>query len=134
MSTRKVIVMAIKPKYAKAIYEGRKRWEFRKKPPRLWTPIYIYESAPVSKITGVLVFSLAIQGCPDDVYYAAKKIKGRIGTSFKDVLTYANGVNVSALFVEHVHKAEHPIVFNARVPQNWGTYVMSTKENDNGNS
>ena len=28
-----VIVMSIKPKYAKAIYEGRKNWEFRKAPP-----------------------------------------------------------------------------------------------------
>ena len=26
-----VIVMAIKPKYAKAIYEGRKNWEFRRR-------------------------------------------------------------------------------------------------------
>ena len=134
MSSGKVIVMAIKPKYAKAIYEGRKKWEFRKKPPRLWTPIYIYESAPVSKITGILVFSLAIHGYPDDVYYSAKKTMGRIGTTYKDVFTYANGDTVSALFVEHVHKAEHPIVFNGKVPQNWGTYVLTTEENDNGNS
>lgn len=134
MSTRKIIVMAIKPKYAKAIYEGRKRWEFRKKPPCLWEPIYIYESAPVSKITGVIMFSLAIHGCPYDVYYAANKIKGRIGTSLKDVLTYSNGGNVSALFVEYVDKIEYPIVFNGKVPQNWGTYVMTMEENDNGNS
>ena len=32
-----VIVMAIKPKYAKAIYEGRKNWEFRKAPPPIWS-------------------------------------------------------------------------------------------------
>ncbi len=30
-----VIVMAIKPKFAKAIYEGRKNWEFRKAPPHV---------------------------------------------------------------------------------------------------
>ena len=46
----KVIVMALKPKYAKAIYEGRKNWEFRKAPPPLFHTIYIYESAPVSAI------------------------------------------------------------------------------------
>ena len=44
-----VIVMSIKPKYAKAIYEGRKNWEFRKAPPPIYKEIYIYESAPVSR-------------------------------------------------------------------------------------
>ena len=46
MTHEKVIVMAIKPKYAKAIYEGKKTWEFRKNPPPLNTWIAIYESAP----------------------------------------------------------------------------------------
>jgi predicted transcriptional regulator len=134
MSTRKIIVMAIKPKYAKAIYEGRKRWEFRKKPPRLWEPIYIYESAPVSKITGVIVFSLAIHGYPDNVYNAAKKINGRIGTTFKDVVMYSDGGKVSALLVEAAQMTALPIELNGKVPQNWGTYVLTTEENDNGNS
>ena len=35
----KVIVMSLKPKYAKAIYEGRKNWEFRKTPPPLFKEI-----------------------------------------------------------------------------------------------
>ena len=60
-----VIVMAIKPKYAKAIYEGRKNWEFRKAPPPIYKEIYIYESAPVSKITGRVVFSASVTGTRD---------------------------------------------------------------------
>lgn len=54
--SQKVIVMAIKPKYAKAIYEGRKNWEFRKAPPPLFKTILLYETAPVSAVTGVVVF------------------------------------------------------------------------------
>ena len=46
---RTVLVLAIKPKYAKAIYEGRKHWEFRKSPPPIFREMYVYESAPVSQ-------------------------------------------------------------------------------------
>ena len=52
MKPKKVIILSIKPKYAKMIYEGTKAWEFRKKAPPVGVPMLIYESAPVSKVTG----------------------------------------------------------------------------------
>ena len=64
----KVIVMSLKPKYAKAIYEGRKNWEFRKTPPPLFKEIFIYESAPVSRITGRVMFSEEVRGVDMAVY------------------------------------------------------------------
>lgn len=33
MMEKRIIIMALKPKYAEAIYSGEKRWEFRKVPP-----------------------------------------------------------------------------------------------------
>jgi len=67
-----VIVMAIKPKYAKAIYEGRKNWEFRKAPPPIYKEIYIYESAPVSRITGRVIFCASVTGVWIDVWEMVK--------------------------------------------------------------
>lgn len=54
----KVLVMSLKPQYAAAIYAGTKRFEFRKKPPTNLKAVYlVYESAPVSKLTGTVMFS-----------------------------------------------------------------------------
>ena len=124
----KVIVMSLKPKYAKAIYEGRKNWEFRKTPPPLFKPIYIYESAPVSKITGIIVFSVEIRGFAIDVLDIVENnktfVKNYPGISFSELEEYA-GTNklVSALRIEHVKRLDYSIEFNPKkVPQNWGTF------------
>lgn len=123
----KALVMAIKPKYAKAIYDGRKNWEFRKAPPPLFKDIYIYESAPVSKITGVVMFSESVRGCPASVYDIVKNCraytKNLPGISFSDLETYAGRSLVTALRVYRVRQLDHDICFDAKPPQNWGTYV-----------
>lgn len=59
---RTILVMAIKPKYAELIYSGTKRWEFRKAPPPVPSWVYLYESAPVSKITGKVFLGFKVQG------------------------------------------------------------------------
>lgn len=122
----KALVMAIKPKYAKAIYEGRKNWEFRKAPPPLFKDIYIYESAPVSKITGVVMFSESVRGCPLIVYEIAKHCwsdtKNLPGISEEDLEIYAGRSLVTALRVYRARRLDHEICFQAKPPQNWGTY------------
>lgn len=123
----KVIVMSLKPKYAKAIYEGRKNWEFRKTPPPLFKEIYIYESAPVSKITGTVVFTEEIRGVPLLVYEIVKTNKcftrNLPGITALELEEYAGSLNlVSALRVHRAKRLEHPITFSAKPPQNWGTF------------
>ena len=123
----KMIVMSLKPKYAKAIYEGRKNWEFRKTPPPLFKTIYIYESAPVSKITGTVVFSEEIRGVPLSVYEIVKTNKcftrNLPGIIALELEEYAGRFNlVSALRVYHAKRLEHLIIFAAKPPQNWGTF------------
>jgi predicted transcriptional regulator len=50
------IILAIKPKYAELIYSGEKEWEFRKSFPKKFDIkkdiIFLYETAPISRITG----------------------------------------------------------------------------------
>ena len=127
----KVIVMSIKPKYAKAIYEGRKHWEFRKAPPPLYERIYIYESAPVSKVTGWLMFSEAVTGIPLVVWDMVKTnrvfTKNLTGISYEDLVAYAGKKLVTALRVLEPTRAEHPIAFNAKPPQNWGRFAYTTR-------
>ena len=123
----KVIVMSLKPKYAKAIYEGRKNWEFRKTPPPLFKTIYIYESAPVSKITGTVLFSEEIRGVPLSVYEIVKTNKcftrNLPGITALELEEYAGRLNlVSALRVHRAERLEHTIIFAAKPPQNWGTF------------
>lgn len=123
----KVIMMSLKPKYAKAIYEGRKNWEFRKTPPPLFKEIYIYESAPVSKITGTVVFTEEIRGVPLSVYEIVKTNKcftrNLPGITALELEEYAGRLNlVSALRVHRAERLDHEINLCAKPPQNWGTF------------
>jgi len=127
----KVIVMALKPKYARAIYEGRKNWEFRKTPPPLFHYIHIYESAPVSAVTGWVMFSEAITGVPTVVMDFAKNnrvyTRNLTGISFDDLQKYAGFKLVTALRVYDFKRFDKPIPFEAKAPQNWGRYAYVAK-------
>ncbi|HET6989695.1 MAG TPA: ASCH domain-containing protein, partial [Bacteroidia bacterium] len=51
------VLLSIKPKYAKAIIDGKKKVEFRKLPFKLnVNKVYIYSSAPEQKIIGYFTF------------------------------------------------------------------------------
>ena len=127
----KVIVMSIKPKYAKAIYEGKKHWEFRKAPPPLYERIYIYESAPVSKVTGWLYFSESVTGVPTVVWDIVKCnrvfTKNLTGISLEGLQAYAGKKLVTALRVYEPTRCEQPISFVAKPPQNWGRFAYTTR-------
>ena len=53
---RPALLLSLRPKFALAIYEGRKRIEFRRLAPRCSLPIkaYIYETRPVGRVTGIV--------------------------------------------------------------------------------
>ena len=127
-----VIVMAIKPKYAKAIYEGRKNWEFRKAPPPIWKEIYIYESAPVSKITGRVVFETSVTGTWPVVWEMVKTNKcftrNLPGIRFEELEDYAGKRDVTALRVYKAERFEHEVTFGAKPPQNWGRFAATYRE------
>lgn len=54
----KSILLSIKPRYAKEIYARRKHIELRKRQPNVsfGTPVYMYETLPIGKITGIFVY------------------------------------------------------------------------------
>lgn len=54
----KSILLSIKPRYAKEIYAHMKHIELRKRQPNVpfGTPVYMYETLPIGKITGIFVY------------------------------------------------------------------------------
>lgn len=129
----RMIVMAIKPKYAKMIYEDKKHWEFRKAPPPLMQPILLYESAPVGKITGMVTFAFAIKSRARLVWTIAKVgMWGKSGTGITaaELQDYAGGEKgqVSALKVLSCVRFETPIELRSRPPQNWARYEFDFPE------
>ena len=135
---KKVVILAIKPKYAEAIYSGKKRWEFRKAPPPVPGWVYLYESAPVSKITGHVYIGFKVQGQPEDVWGITKLqslIGGSTGISrpeFKAYVGKAKSVAACATF--SAERYPEPIALNpgVRPPQNWGRYVVIEKKAEYG--
>ena len=127
-----VIVMAIKPKYAKAIYEGRKNWEFRKAPPPIFREIYVYESAPVSRITGRIMFCTAVTGVSVEVMDIVKRCRSQErnlpGIPDTELKAYAGGKPVTALRVYKVEKFERDVALNAKPPQNWGRFAATYRD------
>ena len=127
-----VIVMAIKPKYAKAIYEGRKNWEFRKAPPPIYKEIYLYESAPVSRITGRISFCASVTGIRPIVWEMVKTNKcfqrNLPGIKESELEEYAGKHNVTALRVYRVERLEKSPTFGAKPPQNWGRFAATYRD------
>lgn len=120
------VIMAIKPKYAKMIYEGRKQWEFRKAPPPLMRVVYIYESAPVSAITGTLLFRSKVEGLVDDVWETVTKghvfSRNLTGIGLNALKAYVGrSPTVAALRVACPERMDKPVKIACRPPMNWCT-------------
>lgn len=64
------VLLSIKPKWAKLIYEGKKTVEWRKSVPRHLMPedmVFLYETAPVKKITGYMSVHSFGRFCVEDI-------------------------------------------------------------------
>ena len=128
----KVLVLSIKPEYAAKIYSGEKRFEFRKAPPRNLNATYlIYESSPVSKITGYVTFNASItvrahamaSVISDFMSCTKRRAVEMMGISEKQLLDYAGNPNafVTALMIGYASKDSAFKKYKIRPPQNWGT-------------
>ena len=120
------VIMAIKPKFANLIYEGKKQWEFRKVPPPLMRVVYVYESEPVSAITGTLFFRSKVEGIVDDVWETVTrgKVFARNGTGIglETLKAYVgNNPTVAALRVACPERMDKPVKIACRPPMNWCT-------------
>ncbi len=112
--------------------DSRKNWEFRKAPPPIYKEIYIYESAPVSKITGRVVFCASVTGNWPVVWEMVKTNKcftrNLPGINEEELDDYAGRHDVTALRVFKAERLEHEVTFGAKPPQNWGRFAATYRE------
>lgn len=109
------VILSIKPKFVKEIFEGRKIFEYRKiifKKPV--DKVYIYSSSPVCRIVGEFKIKNIITDTPENLWEETKEYSG-ITRLFFD--SYFEGKRIAyALKIEDVVKyseAIHPnIIFD----------------------
>jgi predicted transcriptional regulator len=103
-----LLLLAIKPKFAAAIYVGEKRIELRRVAPRRGVPgpALIYESAPVSRITGCVFISAGQKIRPED----AASLAGPQDAFSGLYAAYVRGApNPSALMLTNARRFQVPV-------------------------
>ena len=133
-------VISIKPEYAEKIYIRQKIFEFRKVPPRDLRASYIvYESAPVSKMTGYIDFGASFTMPAWRVVGFVKRFLNcskataitAMGLSEKELIEYAGGPDcfVTALLIKSALESHRLRLLDVKIrpPQNWGTFNFVTR-------
>jgi predicted transcriptional regulator len=130
------IILSIHPEWAKKIYSGEKTVEVRRTRPSIesfsWLDdplIYLYETAPVQKITG-FVF---VKGFTEIQNELLRDTERFIATSLrktclsdKELRKYANGKTVYFWELKDPFKLPVPQEIKGTVPQSWR---YATEEN-----
>lgn len=71
------MLLSIKPEYVKAILDGKKEYEFRKRRCKTGVKkIVFYSTAPESKVVGEAEIDEIIEGSPSKIWDLAKKAAG----------------------------------------------------------
>ena len=125
------VLLSIKPKYVKAIAEGRKKYEFRKiifKKKNI-KKIFIYSSSPEKKVIGTFKIDDIIQDNPQNLWENFKEFSGVTKSEF---FTYFNGRdNGFAIKIEDFRKFKNPKdldeIFPGYVPPQSFCYIKDQK-------
>jgi predicted transcriptional regulator len=96
--------LSIRPNFASALYDGSKRFEYRRRRVRLATGdrVLVYESAPVSAVTGEFSVGEVRSGAPDQ-------------------LVTESGVTLHGQEALYLHGAKTASMIEARNPVRWNT-------------
>lgn len=102
------VILAIKPEFAKKIFNGQKRFEFRT---RIWVKyvdkVYLYASKPLQKIVGYFTIEEIISGNPSILWRASNHSAGITKEAFFD---YFNDKHYGyAIKIEDVFKFKKPV-------------------------
>lgn len=110
------MLLSINPKYVEKIFDGSKRFEFRKvRCKDSVDSILIYATSPTMKIVGEAKIKQVIEGVPEDIWKRTKYGSG-ITKSFFDIY-FKNRKNAVAYELIEVKKYS--------IPQNLNMYGIS---------
>ena len=99
------IMLAIKPEYVEEIFDGLKRYEYRRKcPNHPISQIVIYETSPVSKVVGTVDVDEMLGTAPHVLYDMTKKFAGISEDDYND---YFKGSNIA-----YAYSINHPVIFS----------------------
>jgi len=120
------ILISIKPKYARKILDGTKKYEFRKgifKRIRKWDSIaYIYESSPTKRIVGKFVIARVFRTTTKTLW---EKFHEHAGITEDEFFEYYKGKKCGhAIMIKDVIKFTEPIdprqfISNFHAPQSF---------------
>lgn len=117
------VALSIKPEYVAEIKAGRKRFEYRKAIfKQKVEKVYIYASAPVSKVVGEFEPVDVLQGKPDDIWEKTKKFSGITEDFFYE---YFAGRDVAyAIVIQNLKMYDKPKELPFHAPQSF-RYIES---------
>jgi predicted transcriptional regulator len=123
---QKDVLLSIKPKYAKLIKQGKKRWEYRK---LIWTnnklidKIFLYETSPIKKITGFFTTNLIITAKPKEIWALTHQ---KAGVSQKEFFEYfklkrkkRHAIQISNLHLFELSQEPKRLISHFHAPQNF---------------
>jgi predicted transcriptional regulator len=118
------VLLSIKPQYAERIFDGSKKYEFRKaifKKEDVKT-VVVYATLPVGRVIGEFTVGEIIESKPSDVWGQTKQHSGISRKFFNEYFTgrstaFAIGVHKPKLYARSLHLSDvHP---NGVAPQSF---------------
>jgi len=103
------VLLSIKPEYAFKIFEGKKKFEFRKiifKNPNVKTVI-VYASSPVQRVIGEFEIDDILTSSPDEIWKITQKYSGISKQFFYDY--FADREIAHAIKIKEVTRYDEPL-------------------------
>jgi predicted transcriptional regulator len=103
------VLLSIKPRFADAIIDGRKKYEFRKNKFSKddITCVYMYSTAPIKRIIGIFKITEIIEDSPSALW---DRLKNQAGISEDEFFDYfRNKKKGFAIEIKEVEKFENPL-------------------------
>ena len=117
------VLLSIKPEFAFKIFEGKKKFEFRKvifKNPKVKT-VVVYASSPVQQVIGEFEIDEILTSSPEDIWEMTKQYSGISEGFFYEY--FSNKQIAYAIKIKRTKKYKKPLSlkenFNVSPPQSY---------------
>jgi type I restriction enzyme S subunit len=103
------ILLSIKPKYADAILNGSKQYEFRRKifKRKNINKVYMYSTSPIKKIVGTFTVGEIIEDHPRGLW---KRCQNKSGINEAEFFNYFDGVGIGyAIKIKDLERIREPV-------------------------
>lgn len=117
------VLLSIKPEFAFKIFEGEKKFEFRKVIFKKLdvTTVVVYASSPVQKVIGEFEIDTILTSNPEDIWQRTKKLSGITEKYFYEY--FGEREIAHAIKIKEVKKYSKPLSlkddFNVSPPQSY---------------